>query len=166
MKHAIWLATLGIIATPLAAQDYLAAQEQFAFAAKAMTSARSCENFGYDVDDDEIERMVDDALSSAVMSDISVDMAQSLASAALEEERERQNFISGQLRKRVEGSETPAEIRSASIAFFQYWLARCADLSADPRTAASFVAGDLDYKSAEDFYDRRVSAQGGQRTGQ
>ena len=126
---------VGMPSAAHAVPDYVDHQGQFAFAAKVVTSAKSCGHFGYAVDEAAAKRFVDDVLTDAIEDGLSVALANQMGHDALREETERQEFLSD----RVKAAHGNTQQEQAALdRFLDYWAKRCRDIAADPRAAAFF----------------------------
>lgn len=111
--------------------DYIGLMEKAVPLAVAVSSARSCEHFGYTASEqglrDRMQQIIDEAVSAG-MPAYGADM---MVAAAIQDEDKRQAERTADMEAR---KSDPAALEN----FLDYWEARCARLAADPVYGAYF----------------------------
>lgn len=126
-----------IIAAPAAAiTDYVGNMEQFQFAAKVANASKSCQRLGYNVNEADAFAFVTGTVTSAIEDGMDVTLANQLATQAIKDETERQQFLLRQVKEAQGKSAVIAE--AAAERFLSTWQANCDAIAADPRASRFF----------------------------
>lgn len=131
------LAIANAVAVPARAEtDYIGHMEQFAFAAQIANASKSCQHFGYVVNEPAAIAFAQDTIALAIENGMTVSVATSLAQQAVADETERQEYLVEQVTNAQLGDEADAE--AAIERFVSYWQDNCASIAADPRARDFF----------------------------
>lgn len=120
-----------LMSTSVRAQDvpdYITYMERSKFTASLLSSGKSCQHLGFDVDEAGISRYAKRFVVSGVEAGIAVDTANTLFISAMKDDREALDLIQKTFETDAKSSDKSVS-QPAIERYFEFWFKRCRSLS-------------------------------------